>query len=82
MSTRRSFLKLIGVGTAAAAVGPVSIAAPKVTPKMVVTYVTIRGEGEFPFTEASYVMHREDLSDLREPYLSAVREARRNRRAA
>lgn len=43
---------------------------------MTSTFVYIRGKGDWPFIEASYVIHREDLSDLGEPYLSAVKQAR------
>lgn len=44
--------------------------------EMTSTYVSIRGPGDWPFTECGYVLHRRDLTDLGEPYLSAVREAR------
>ena len=40
------------------------------------TYVEIRGGGEWPWTLAEYVRHKLDLSDLGEPYLSAVKRAR------
>jgi hypothetical protein len=39
---------------------------------MQATTVWITGPGEWPFTEISTVWHRPDLSDLGEPYLSAV----------
>jgi hypothetical protein len=40
------------------------------------TYVRIFSDHAYPFVEASHVYHREDLSDLDEPYLSAVKAAR------
>ncbi len=40
------------------------------------TYVHYTEPGkEWPFTTIGYVFHRPDLSDLGEPYLSAVKEA-------
>lgn len=43
---------------------------------MVSTYVEIAGLGGYPFMQCSHVIHRRDLSDLGEPYLSAVKAAR------
>lgn len=37
------------------------------------THYRIEGTGAWPFTEIGSVYHRIDLSDLAEPYLSAVR---------
>lgn len=38
------------------------------------TSYKIEDEGEWPFTETGYIYHRIDLSDLAEPYLSAVKK--------
>ena len=38
------------------------------------TYVTLKQSGDWPFTMAGYIGHRVDLSDLDEPFLSAVKE--------
>lgn len=40
------------------------------------TFVRIRGDEPWAFTEISLIRHKSDLSDLGEPYLSALREAR------
>lgn len=41
------------------------------------TYVSVRfGLTDWPWTEAGWVSHRPDLTDLGEPYLSAVISAR------
>jgi hypothetical protein len=39
------------------------------------TYVTVRTDHDYPWTLAGFVSHRRDLSDLGEPYLSAVKDA-------
>ena len=39
------------------------------------TSYRIESEKPFPFTEAGYIYHKIDLSDLAEPYLSAVKES-------
>ena len=46
---------------------------------MTTTTVTIRGQGDYPHAEIATVFHRVDLSDLGEPYLSAVKAARAER---
>ena len=38
------------------------------------TAYRIEGGGEWPLTETGYIYHKLDLSDLAEPYLSAVRK--------
>lgn len=38
------------------------------------TSYRIDGSGEWPVTETGYIYHKMDLSDLAEPYLSAVRK--------
>ena len=43
------------------------------------TYVNVGTGMEWPRAMSGYVRHRRDLSDLGEPYLSAVKEARRVR---
>lgn len=40
------------------------------------TFVRIVDKGTFPFTMSGFVKHKRDLSDLAEPYLSAVKEVR------
>ncbi len=46
------------------------------------TWVVMRDDGRgWPFPSASHVIHRRDLSDLAEPYLSVVRNARAMREA-
>lgn len=78
---RRNILKLFGLGALAGAV-PAAATASYVRPEMLVwTYVQITettglGSPDFPFTTSGYVMHKPDLSDLDEPYLSAVKRAR------
>ena len=37
------------------------------------TSYRIEGKGLWPLTETGYIYHKIDLSDLREPYLSAVK---------
>jgi hypothetical protein len=39
------------------------------------TSYRIEGEGLWPFTETGYIYHKIDLSDLTEPYLSAVKKS-------
>jgi hypothetical protein len=39
------------------------------------TSYRIKGEGLWPFTETGYIYHKIDLSDLAEPYLSAVKRS-------
>jgi len=39
------------------------------------TSYCLEGEGEWPFIETGYIYHKIDLSDLDEPYLSAVKES-------
>lgn len=39
------------------------------------TSYRLEGEGEWPFTEVGYIYHKIDLSDLEEPYLSAVKKS-------
>jgi hypothetical protein len=39
------------------------------------TSYRIEGKGLWPFVETGYIYHKIDLSDLAEPYLSAVRES-------
>ena len=39
------------------------------------TSYRIEGEGPWPFTETGYIYHKIDLSDLAEPYLSAVKKS-------
>lgn len=46
------------------------------------TAVAITGDGEYPHTEVSVVFHKKDLSNLGEPYLSAVKAARAKRALA
>ncbi len=40
-----------------------------------ITSYRIEGEGLRPFTETGYIYHKLDLSDLDEPYLSAVKRS-------
>jgi hypothetical protein len=35
----------------------------------------LENEGRWPFTETGYIYHKIDLSDLAEPYLSAVKKS-------
>lgn len=44
--------------------------------RRVMSFVTIRGDGDYPLTQAGWIFHKEDLSDLGEPYLSAVKAFR------
>ena len=39
------------------------------------TAYRLEGEGAWPFTETGYIYHKIDLSDLGEPYLSAVKKS-------
>ena len=39
------------------------------------TAYRLEGEGEWPMTEIGCIYHRIDLSDLAEPYLSAVKKS-------
>lgn len=39
------------------------------------TSYSITGPGPYPFTETGYIYHKLDLSDLGEPYLSAVKKS-------
>lgn len=38
------------------------------------TAYRIEGEGEWSFTETGYIYHKIDLSDVAEPYLSAIKK--------
>ena len=40
-----------------------------------ITSYKIEGKGLWPFTETGYIYHKIDLSDLAEPYLSAVKKS-------
>lgn len=44
-------------------------------PDRIWTYVTVLTPMEWPAMMRGYVSHKADLSDLGEPYLSAVKEA-------
>lgn len=48
-------------------------------PKMTSTRYRIVSDHEYPFLQTGVIIHREGLSDLGEPYLSAVKEARAER---
>jgi len=39
------------------------------------TSYRLEGEGPWPLTEIGFIYHKIDLSDLGEPYLSAVKES-------
>ena len=39
------------------------------------TSYRLEGEGPWPLTEIGYIYHKIDLSDLVEPYLSAVKKS-------
>lgn len=39
------------------------------------TAYRLEGTGEWPLTETGYIYHKIDLSDLAEPYLSAVKKS-------
>ena len=39
------------------------------------TSYRIEGDGVWPHVESGYIYHKIDLSDLGEPYLSAVKES-------
>lgn len=39
------------------------------------TSYRLEGEGPWPFVETGHIYHKLDLSDLAEPYLSAVKKS-------
>jgi hypothetical protein len=39
------------------------------------TSYRLEGEGPYPFVQTGYIYHKIDLSDLDEPYLSAVKKS-------
>jgi hypothetical protein len=39
------------------------------------TSYRVEGDGYWPFVETGFIYHKIDLSDLGEPYLSAVKES-------
>lgn len=45
------------------------------TPRMRWTYINYNDGKEWSFNTMGYIYHREDLSDLRSPYLEMVQEA-------
>lgn len=42
------------------------------------TLYRIEGEGDYSFVEIGFIYHKIDLSDLAEPYLSAVKRSLEN----
>lgn len=68
---RRGFLK----GTTAAALVPALPPIPDVGSEIMVTMVNMVDDQPWPFHTTAWISHRRDLSDLGEPYLSAVRAA-------
>ena len=40
-----------------------------------ITSYRIEGMGPWPFTETGYIYHKIDLSDLDEPYLTAIKKS-------
>lgn len=84
MFSRRKLLGLIGCGSAAVATGVLPSGAKAgeqlsgmiTKSPMMFTPYEIQSDGPWPWKEIGTILHREDMSDLAEPYLSAVKRSR------